>query len=300
MNESLTTWFRATRDVISVTGADSVTFLQGQISADLVGLGVADSTTSLILSPAGKIDAWCRVTRTAADAVTIDVDAGLGELITARLSRFKIRVDVDMTWQRMDWLAVRGDRFVAERPGGVVIWGDTFWPGVIGTDVIGEPNVIDGLVARHLDAGAQLSIEQFDALRIAAGVPVVGVDVDGDTIPGEAGTWLVEASVSFTKGCYVGQELVARVDSRGNNTPRRLRALVASAATMEVGDQLTDPVAADKLVGTVTSVAWSDALAAQIGLALIHRTVDETATLSVVRGARPTGLTAAVRDVPLD
>ena len=70
MNESLTTWFRSTRDVISVTGADSVTFLQGQISADVVGLGVADSTTSLILSPAGKIDAWCRVTRTAADAVT--------------------------------------------------------------------------------------------------------------------------------------------------------------------------------------------------------------------------------------
>ena len=67
--------------------------------------------------------------------------------------------------------------------------------------------------------------------RIAAGVPRMGAElVPGQTIPAEAGQHVIDTSVSFTKGCYTGQELVARIDSRGGNVPRHLRALEMAGA----------------------------------------------------------------------
>jgi len=292
-------WFRSQRDVITVTGADCVTFLQGQISADVAGLGVADSAMTLVLSPAGKIDAWGRVTRTAADAVMIDVDAGLGDAVMTRLSRFKIRVDVEMTWEPMSWLAVRGQQFVTPRPAGVIIWCDTFWPGVVGTDVVGAPEVIDELIADQLDPVSEMTDEAFTAARVVAGVPVVGLDVDNDTIPAEAGAWLIDASVSFTKGCYVGQELVARIDSRGNNTPRRLRALVATERFMRVGDTLSAGAESSKSAGTLSSVAWSDELGVEVALALVPRGVEDGARVMTDRDGQLSELNAEVRSLPL-
>jgi len=81
----------------------------------------------------------------------------------------------------------------------------------------------------------------------------MGAELTGDTIPGESG--LVPITVSFTKGCYTGQELVARIDSRGNNVPRHLRQL--QGAGLSVGDHLLDNGAE---VGWVTSVAGDRAL----------------------------------------
>ena len=71
-----------------------------------------------------------------------------------------------------------------------------------------------------------VSAETYERYRIAHGVPAMGAELTGDTIPAEAGKWLIDASVSFTKGCYTGQELVARIDSRGGNVPRPVRLLV--------------------------------------------------------------------------
>jgi folate-binding Fe-S cluster repair protein YgfZ len=92
--------------------------------------------------------------------------------------------------------------------------------------------------------------------------------------------------VSFTKGCYTGQELVARIDSRGGNVPRRLVGIVAPAGPPEI-DALSpgmtlhggeapdgDAAAEDKVVGTLTSAAWSVELGAWAGLAYLHRNVD--------------------------
>ena len=107
--------------------------------------------------------------------------------------------------------------------------------------------------------------------RVAAGWPAMGAELDEKTIPGETG--LVAAAASFTKGCYTGQELVARIDSRGGNVPRHLRhvrlaeagaAGVPVGAVVEVGGQSR---------GVVTSVAGDGALA----LAYVHRDVDPPA-----------------------
>ena len=93
--------------------------------------------------------------------------------------------------------------------------------------------------------------------RILAGMPRMGSELTEDTIPGEGGQRLIDLSVSFTKGCYTGQELVARIDSRGGNVPRPVRILQADAE-VAVGAEVR---LGDDVVGTVTSAAGDVALA---------------------------------------
>jgi folate-binding protein YgfZ len=125
-------------------------------------------------------------------------------------------------------------------------------------------------------------IEAYEAVRIEAGIPVMGRELDDRTIPAEAG--VVDRSVSFTKGCYTGQELVARIDSRGGNVPRRLRGLIlpgdAGTARPPAGAKIHD--AEGKEVGEVTSVAFSPGLAAIVALAYVRRAVEPPADVSVV------------------
>jgi folate-binding protein YgfZ len=135
--------------------------------------------------------------------------------------------------------------------------------------------------------------EELEARRIEAGVPAMGAEITEATIPAELGQWLIDASVSFTKGCYTGQELVARIDSRGGKGPRPLRGLVVQGDVPAVGAEVRVGGAP---VGTVTSSARSPELG-PIALALLARSVEPGTTVEVdgVDGA----LTAEVRELPL-
>jgi folate-binding protein YgfZ len=105
----------------------------------------------------------------------------------------------------------------------------------------------------------------------------MGRELTPKTIPAESG--VVERSVSFTKGCYTGQELVARIDSRGGNVPRRLRGLVVEGEGVpSAGDAVT---VGDTDAGVVTSAAWSPARRAVVALAYVSRSVEPPATGSV-------------------
>ncbi len=96
-----------------------------------------------------------------------------------------------------------------------------------------------------------------DHQRIRAGMPRMGADLGENTIPGEGGQQFIDLSVSFTKGCYTGQELVARIDSRGGNVPRPVRVITADH-TLAVGDEV---IFEGAVVGHVTSAAGTAALA---------------------------------------
>jgi folate-binding protein YgfZ len=134
--------------------------------------------------------------------------------------------------------------------------------------------------------------------RIEAGVPRAGAELVDDVIPAELGQWMIDTSVSFTKGCYTGQELVARVDSRGGNVPRHLRGLVIEGEVVPpVGAELVaDPSGTAKVVGTITSSARSPELG-PIALAFVHRTVEPPADVQVRWDGGQA--TAQVRDLPL-
>ena len=262
------------RDVLRAAGPDAVSFLQGQLSQDVEAMAVGGSAWSFLLQPQGKVDALVRVTRTADDAVIVDVDGGWGEAVLARLNRFKLRVKADI--ERLDgWkcLAVRG-----VEPEGDVVGVPAFGKG---GDVLGpEPSVPDGVAL--CDPAA------YETLRIEHGWPAMGAELTDRTIPAEAG--IVERTVSFTKGCFTGQELVARIDSRGGNVPRRLRGLVVQGHAA-VGDA----VAVDgKEVGALTSVATSPAFPdATVALGYIGRDVEPPAAATVG------SLAAEVRPLPL-
>ncbi|MGQ0521018.1 MAG: CAF17-like 4Fe-4S cluster assembly/insertion protein YgfZ [Actinomycetota bacterium] len=254
------------RDFLRVSGPDAVSWLQGQLSQDVAKLAVGASADSLLLQPQGKVEALVRVTRTAADAMVIDVDGGFGEAVAARLRRFKIRVKAEL--EPLEWrcLAVRGPRaaeVAAGATGGMVLAAD--WPGLPGVDVVGEEPA--------LPAGVRAcSMEAWQAVRVEAGVPAMGAELTERTIPAEAG--VVERTVSFTKGCYTGQELVARIDSRGGNVPRHLRGVVVAAgdAVPPVGAAV---VSGDREVGTVTSVAARPD--GTVALAYVRRDVEPPA-----------------------
>lgn len=178
-------------DVVRVEGPDAATYLQGQLSQDVDALGEAAWT--FVLQPSGHIVALARLTR-AGDAFALEVDAGLGELVEARLRKFLLRTKATITLERGT------------------------------TD---------------------------EAARIAEGRPGAN-EFDERAVPAETG-W-VDRAVSFTKGCYTGQELVARMDSRVAEPPRRLvrlRGAVAAGAAIEVDGAE---------VGRVTSVAGDAAL----------------------------------------
>lgn len=254
------------RDVVRASGPDALAFLQGQLSQDLAAMGDGTSAESLVLQPAGKVDALVRVTRRAADEWLLDVDGGFGEAVAARLGRFKLRTRCDL--EVLDgWrcLAVRGAPAseVDLAAAGAAVVAPVDWPGLWGADLLGPDVAVPPGVRRCTSRDA------WEALRIEAGVPRMGAELDERTIPAEAG--VVPRAVSFTKGCYVGQELVARIDSRGGNVPRHLRGIV-------VGTNVLPPVGASvvvdgKAVGALTSVAESAERRAPVALAYVGRAV---------------------------
>jgi tRNA-modifying protein YgfZ len=158
-----------------------------------------------------------------------------------------------------------------------------------GADLFTAAEAADTLRAALLGAGARaIGEEAAEVLRVERGIPRHGVDMGAENLPGEAG--IVERAVSFTKGCYIGQEPVARMHHRGRPN-RRLRGLRLSAA-VPAGDPV---VSGGKEVGRLTSSATSPRLG-PIGLAILRREIE--AGDEVVVGAPR--VSATVVELPFD
>jgi folate-binding protein YgfZ len=280
---------RLARDVLSVSGPDAAAYLQGQCSQDIDALAVGQALDSLLLAPEGKVVAFLRVLRIDEQAFALDVDAGFGERVQTRLTRFLLRSKV--TVEPLDWacVALRGDPEQLRDATGyhvvAVEWGS--WRGV---DLLGP------LDAATVPANAQwCGDDAWEACRIESGIPLMGRELDEGTIPAESG--LVERSVSFTKGCYTGQELVARIDSRGNRVARRLCGLIVDGATEPTnleGAELT--TGEGRAVGWVTSATHCPGLAAVGALGYVHRSVEIGETVRI--GDTPESR-ATLRSLPL-
>ncbi len=266
-------------EIVWVSGADHVSFLDGLLSQSIGNIPVGGTARSLLLAPNGKLRATLFVLR-GADRVGLVCDAGRAEVVAGDLRRFKIRVDVDLT--------------VDERP----VW--EMWGRDLGmvTDAAppagewsGDGEVIrfrmpwrHGLGERMVVVGArpdgvESAPERLEAYRIAAGEPVMGVDLDENTIPQEGVD--VTMDVDFAKGCYLGQELVARIDSRGHVNKRLVGVSVDGGMLPERGCEI---LMGGKPVGTITSAATSPDEGRVIALAMI-RTEAGHGTVVTVGGA---------------
>lgn len=229
--------FGIPRDRVVVEGSDAASYLQGQLSQDVEGMATGDTAWSLVLEPQGKIDAWMRVVRIGPERFELDLDAGHGPTVVARLDRFLLRTKA--TVESAGTASAEVTEPVRTAPDEPVVL----------SEVIGRPaegvTAVDGWRAR------------WDSLRVELGIPAMGAELTSSTIPEEAG--LVDVSVSFTKGCYTGQELVARIDSRGRNVPRRLRRIDVGAGTgASAGDDL---LLDGEVIGRVTTAGASRSLA---------------------------------------
>lgn len=237
---------RIERDIVMVRGVDAGGYLQTQLSQDVLRFDVGQSGWSFLLTPKSEVVALMRITRSTDEEFILDMEPGLGDKVRQAIDEFLFRMDVrfeQATWPGIAWRGAMPE--VADAP----ISAETPWVGVDGIDVIGpDVQIPDG--ARML---AEIDLEQ---VRIASGWPSMGEDIGGSVTP--AMTGLVAETVDFEKGCYTGQEFVARIHHRGAEPPKRLiRLTFDEDATVASGAAITDE--GDE-VGEVTSVGRGVAL----------------------------------------
>jgi tRNA-modifying protein YgfZ len=288
--------------VVAVDGPDALSYLQSLVSQDLDPLADGEGTRSLLLQPQGKLTAVFRALRLGPESMLLDTDEDFGAVLAEGLNRFKIRVKVDITDRSDAWGvgSVRGDAAVAvvENALGVVVPAAQHahvatddlrvvradWPDREGVDLVGPLDALRAAGDALIAAGATaVDDDEYERARIEAGVPRQGVDVDDKTIPQEA--FLELEAVSFTKGCFLGQELVCRIDSRGH-VNRALRRVTFAHAGPTRGDAVSS---GDKEVGTITSIEPTGDGA--VALAMLRREIEPGA--EVIAGDQ-TGLVSAL------
>lgn len=263
---------------VELEGADVREWLQGQVTQDVRLLAPDRPLEACLCKPTGQIEALLVLHATERGALVVAHRDELGELLD-RVERLVILEDVRMgTPQPVATVqgplaegAVAGLRAVPSRrsPSG-------------GWDVLGEPPAIH-------EAGA----EAYRVVLIEGGVPVRGEDYDGRTLPPELGPAFGGRTLSYTKGCYVGQEVLMRIHSRGH-TNRTWMALCAEAP-VRAGDEVTHPDA--RRPGVVSSAGISPRLGPIAGVWAPNEMARPGERVLVRSGAG--GVPAALADHPL-
>jgi tRNA-modifying protein YgfZ len=281
---------RADRGRIVVSGADRASYLQGLLTNDIVALTAGHGCYAAYLTAQGRMIADLHVYELG-DVILLTLHHDVKDAVLAKLDQFIFSEDVQLgdVTDSFDQIAVVGPdaapivgpilavdagalRALPEhgnlRAGSAIVTrvDDTGEPGF---DVYVERAGADAFRGQLVTAGAvAVDASTADALRIEGGVPLFHRDMDEETIPLEAG--IESRAISFTKGCYVGQEVVIRVLHRGHG--RVARKLVGLTISGDRVPAAGAPIRADdREVGAITSAAWSPGLHRPIALGYVHR-----------------------------
>jgi folate-binding protein YgfZ len=291
---------RSARGKLLVSGPDAAEYLQGQLTNDVEALAPGDGQYAALLDRKGHMQGDMRVLRPATEELLLDTEPEALAATRRHLEMYSIGREVKVTdvSEERAILSLIGPRAVevagtAALPenaceASTVAGVECLAVGTrVGVDLIAAAADAGRLRDALGDAGAvEVSPAAAEILRIEAGVPRFGAEMGTATMPAEAG--IVADAVSFTKGCYIGQETVARLHYKGRPN-RHLRGLRLSAPA-EPGVAL---VLGEKEVGKLGSAAVSPALG-PIGLAILRREAEPGLTLSVGED----GVTAQVVDLP--
>jgi tRNA-modifying protein YgfZ len=279
---------RSERGKLALTGSDAKTFLQGQVSNDVEALEPGRGCYAAFLTPKGKMLGDVRILDTGEELLLDTERVALQELFNM-IRRFSIGYDVQLHKRTLERglvsllgpeagtvagtaeLGAAEDDHVATEVDGIAVRAIRT---DLGVDLLCDAADTEALTAALTARGAEPVTEAVaDCVRIEHGRPRYGVDLDDSVIPQEAA--LNDRAVSFTKGCYVGQETVARLFYRGkpNRTLRglRLSAPAPSGAEIRFGD---------RVVGRLASVAESPALG-PVALALVRREAPSGSAVTV-------------------
>ncbi len=269
---------RSHRGVVRITGPDRLSWLHSLTTQHLEHLEPGQAAEALILSPQGHIEHHLTLTDDG-EALWAHVEPGTAGALLAFLEsmRFMLRVEPADVTADYAVLTVSGALPEGARPALLASTGiAAAVPGAVGTDLLVARPHLQAAATKFADGGLTLAgMQAYEALRIAARRPRLGLDTDHRTLPHEVG-W-IETAVHLNKGCYRGQETVARVHNLGH-PPRRLVFLHLDGSEDRLPEH-GDPVQLeDAVVGFVGSAARHYELG-PIGLALIKRTTPVDATL---------------------
>ena len=229
---------RRSRAFLRVAGPDAADYLQRMVSNDVEALGTGEACEALLLTAKARVIAPLRIVRRGADDFLLLTEPELGERVRTELVRMRFAAKVEIEPEEHEsWLVLGGDEVLDERPAG---------------DEVGE--------------------EDLERWRIESGIPRWGREIDDRVLPAEAG--LDETHISFSKGCYPGQEPIARQRYRGK-VNRKLRVLDVEGEAAPGDELLLD----GKKVGRITSAVQ--------GLALGYVRVEVPADAQLELGAKP-------------
>ena len=288
------------RGFIDVLGPDGAEYLQGQLTNDVEAVAVGDGQYAALLDRKGHMQNDLRLLRVGEDAILIDTEPATKDAALRHLTMYSIGRDVqvgDATEERaaISLIGPRAAEIAATPPLPEFANQAT---SVAGVDVVavGTRDGIDLLLPRAecervlavlIEAGAvEVTPEAAEIVRVEAGVPRFGAEMNSATMPAEAA--IVEDAVSFTKGCYIGQETVARLHYKGKPN-RHLRGLRLSAAAAPGAPLRLGEKEVGRLGGAVVSPALGP-----IGLAIVRREAEPGTELTVGED----GVTAEVVALP--
>ena len=260
------------RDYLRVQGPHAADYLNRMVSNDVVALEVGDACDALLLTVKARVIATLRILRRGETDFLLLTEPGLGAIVRDQLlrTRFAARCEIEPEHHTSTLLLGEG----AETPSGSVA-------------VPNRDYGVAGLEALDVDITPTIEADELERLRIEAGTPLAGKDIDDRVLPAEAG--LTERAVSFTKGCYPGQEPVARLHYRGHAN-RVLRVLRVDGGDLPPAG--AEVVFQGKAVGRITSAARANGGFVALGYVRAEVTEDAVlevgeATATMLRPARP-------------
>jgi folate-binding protein YgfZ len=292
---------------ILLTGADRRSYLQGLLTNDIAALTPGSGCYAAMLTAQGRMMTDMRVLELG-NTLLLDVPLDVTAAIRDHLDRFVFSEDVQVEEATATHaeVGIRGPAALAvlvkaglegEAPtslfgnvgvriaGAEAILVRSDEGGVDGYDLIATPAAATAIAAAVAAAGAvRVSDADAETVRIENGRPRFGADMDSDTIPLEAG--LEDRAISRSKGCYVGQEVIVRVQDRGHGrVARRLVGLSFDPSTSVPGSGARI-ASGDRDIGRVTSAAWSPDLGRPVALGYVHRDFTDPGTALTADGAK--------------
>jgi len=276
---------RSDRFNLTVSGSEAAEFLQGQVTNDVEGLAVGAGCYAALLNRKGHLQADMRILHVAEGEFWIDTESATGPRVLKHLSMYKIgrQVEVETSDRRVISLIGPGSiEITGLAPGDEYDSTEATIAGAgclvvttnLGLDVIVPSDAVDAVIAELESKRAiPVSAEAVEILRVESGRPRFGKDMTEASMPAEAG--IVEEAVNFTKGCYIGQEPVARLHYRGKPN-RHLRGLrfsgpVEAGSTVRLGE---------RDLGAVGTTVLSPA-AGRIGMAILRKEAEPGSTVVV-------------------
>jgi len=281
---------------VRISGDDRVSFLHGMCSADIKGLKTGEVAPALFLTDHAHVIAACFI-YAESDALLIETDRAAWPQTRSHLERFLVADDVEMEeLEDVAAIDIEGPRaaetmrqFAGEIAGSLAPWRYQVETRTANLPRLGGPaftlmverpkaaEAVERLKTLHRGL-CGLDIQTMEVLRIENGIAAIGVDTNEKTLAMEA---RLERSISFSKGCYVGQETVERATARGA-LKRRLYGLRITG--VQLPQRGAAVLLAGKEVGMLTSVVPSPALGI-IGLAILHHSAWTEGVTVVVRGS---------------